>query len=574
MTFAKKPAARKKYRSNSKRNSIRVDSAISGTSTCQEKVQVIPDGKICLEGIVANSDDITDKKNAQEELENHKALLQGIFDAIPARIKVTDAEGKRMLVNKSEAERFGGISEVTPEQSEKFPNLNSEDIREVKSQEVAVVKEGKSFDYIRSRELLDKTIEHDHVIRVPIRDSAGSITGGLHVIYDVSEFKKLELQLRQAQKMEAVGQLAGGVAHDFNNLLQIMSGCAEIAMRTGGDNPQLQVATNQIITAIDRAGNLTRQLLMFSRRKEIHPKTVNLNDLVENLIKLLKRVIGEHIAVNMTPAAVPVIGLVDPGMIEQMVVNLCVNARDAMPNGGILELTLDQVQIDRSAYRKLDLENSGEYICLTVSDSGTGIAEEIRERIFEPFFTTKAEGIGTGLGLSMVYGIIKQHGGSIKVESKLGKGTKFRVYLPRAKMDLKIPKETNSEIIPGGNERILLVEDEVEVLKTLADLLESQGYQVICGRDGEEALNIFQSLHDEIDLVITDVVMPKISGREVVLQVRKLAPAIRIIISTGYTANEANYSFFQEYHLPVIEKPYSPRELFRIVRDSLDAPSQ
>ena len=522
-------------------------------------------------GVIAISEDITERKKAQEDLKSHKALLQGIFDAIPARIKVTDAKGWPMLSNKSEAERYGMSPEKVIKGTENYPNLKEEDVQEVKTQELAVVKNGESFDYIRTRELLDRTVEHDHVIRVPLRDTAGNITGGLHVIYDVSEHKILEMQLRQAQKMEAVGQLAAGVAHDFNNMLQIIQGYGELALIHGQDGGDLTKDLEKILSATNKASNLTRQLLAFGRKQVMRPQNLDLNQVIEHLMKMVRRLIGENILLKIIPGDFtdPVHG--DPGMLEQVILNLCVNARDAMPEGGQLVIETKMFHADLKFCRTHDLDQPGKYVLISVSDKGCGIAPENLQHIFDPFFTTKKVGEGTGLGLSVVFGIIKQHQGVISVFSEPGLGTTFDIYLPMSGNLLKPEKESEtSKPIVNGNETILVAEDEEEVLDLVKRILKKHGYTVLSALDGKEACAIFSEQADSIDLVILDVIMPNMGGKDVYDHIRQIKPDVPVLFSTGYSGKALDSALLSEDNVILLNKPFSPGTFLGKVREELD----
>jgi PAS domain S-box-containing protein len=388
---------------------------------------------------------------------------------------------------------------------------------------------------------------------------------------DVTKRKQLEEQLRQSQKMEAIGQLAGGVAHDFNNLLTAINGYSSLALQRVEDGHLVKPYLEEVKKAGDRAANLTRQLLAFGRKQILQPVALNLNAVVTDMNKMLRRLIGEDI--ELTAKLDPDLGKVmaDPGQIEQVLVNLIVNARDAMPQGGNLTIETTNVEID-SGYVSGQLGvQAGSYVKLAVSDTGVGMDEETRNRIFEPFFTTKEKGKGTGLGLSTVYGIVKQSGGNIWVYSGAGKGTTFKVYLPRAKSIARVNKEKVEEATPrGGSETVLLVEDE-EVVRGLARrILEQAGYSVVEASKADEAIRFCEEHGNEVDLLLTDVVMPEMSGKELADRLKTQRPDLKMLFMSGYTDDAIVHHGVLDSSVEFIQKPFSPADLIEKVRDVLD----
>jgi PAS domain S-box-containing protein len=402
------------------------------------------------------------------------------------------------------------------------------------------------------------------------RDSSGNLIGSAGVLSDIGERKRLEEQLRQAQKMEAVGQLAGGVAHDFNNLLTIIAGYGEILRGQPSLNPLQRDAVNQIISAADSAASLTRQLLAFSRRQVVAPKEIDLNAVVEQLAKMLRRVIGEDVAFTMTLA--PHLGRVraDPGQIEQVLMNLATNARDAMPNGGTLTIETANVSFDETNLRDHPGARPGSYVLLAVTDSGIGMDQATQAHIFEPFFTTKEVGKGTGLGLAAVYGIVKQSEGSIDVRSEPGCGTTFTMYLPRFANPLPSVTQAPRVERPTGSETILVVEDEQQ-LRTLARLvLETSGYTVLGAEDGQRALSIAAEYPGQIDLLLTDVVMPGLSGRQIAERLSARQPGLKVLYTSGYTDDVVVRQGIVYSGVEFLQKPFTPTALVQRVRQVLD----
>jgi two-component system, cell cycle sensor histidine kinase and response regulator CckA len=389
------------------------------------------------------------------------------------------------------------------------------------------------------------------------------------VLVDVTERERLEAQLRQAQKMEAVGQLAGGVAHDFNNLLQVVRGYAELATHRVTDAGRMRDYLTQILRATEGGSHLVRQMLTFSRRDVLRPRALDVNELVDDALKMLRRVIPEHIELRFKPAAPLPTVHADRGMIEQALINLCVNARDAMPDGGLLTLRTSLENLGDEHRTRDGLLKPGRYVVIEVADTGTGIAPEHLGRIFEPFFTTKEAGRGTGLGLSMAYGSIQQHGGTIAVQSELGQGTTFRMHLPVNGEAAAQPPPPGAAAPRGGDECILVAEDSGMVLGLLGELLRGEGYRILEARDGEEALQTFLSHQDEVQLAILDLVMPRLSGAEVYRRIRGLRPALPVLFSTGYSASVVDTAFLEQHRERIIHKPYHPDELYRRVRVAL-----
>ncbi|SPE59690.1 putative Response receiver sensor histidine kinase response regulator, PAS and GAF domain-containing [Verrucomicrobia bacterium] len=404
---------------------------------------------------------------------------------------------------------------------------------------------------------------------------ADHCAGALERIQAQDERKQLEEQLRQAQKMEAIGQLAGGIAHDFNNLLLVMRGNAELLlMNEDAQSPETSDGLKQIIAAAERAANLTRQLLAFSRKQVMQSQPLVLNDVVANLTKMLKRIIGEDIQLQCQYAArLPAIQA-DAGMLEQVLVNLVVNARDAMPQGGQLLVATEHLSLQETDARANPEARPGEVVCLQVRDTGQGIAPENLARIFEPFFTTKEPGRGTGLGLATVYGIIKQHQGWIQVSSQVGVGTTFKIFLPALATAANLPPpETTAAELPGGHEKILLVEDDYSVRLITRRVLESVGYEVWEATSGPEAQRVWEQQAGEFDLLLSDIVMPQgVNGRDLAVQFRIKKPALKIILMSGYSGSVAgkDTEFFRRTQSQFLQKPVSSRTLLETVRRCLD----
>jgi PAS domain S-box-containing protein len=408
------------------------------------------------------------------------------------------------------------------------------------------------------------------VVKTPVRDHQNQIVGLLGSFWDVTEQRALETQLRQAQKMEAVGQLASGVAHDFNNLLTAILGNVSLL---AADLPVAD-PKSELLQAVEKAGTraaeLIQHLLGFSRQTMLHLEPINLNTAIQEIVDILRRTIDPRITIDCR--AVPDLGLVeaDAGQVNQVLMNLCLNARDAMPEGGRLLLETENVVLD-DEYTHLHLEaRAGEFIRLRVNDTGKGIAPEVLPRIFEPFFTTKKPGEGTGLGLAMVFGIIKQHHGWIDCYSEMNHGTRFDIYLPRSrKAGTAISASARGPGPACGTETILLVDDEVMIRNLARTILQRYGYDVLVAEDGRQAVDIYSRENARIDLVILDMTMPHMSGRDTLQQLRVINPQVRVVFSSGYSAEHLR-QLTSEGVAAFASKPYRPEELARTVRCVLD----
>jgi two-component system, cell cycle sensor histidine kinase and response regulator CckA len=407
----------------------------------------------------------------------------------------------------------------------------------------------------------------------PVREPSGEVSRAVGVAIDITRRRQLEAQLLQAQKMEAVGQLAGGVAHDFNNLLTVVIGYARLLLDRGTMPADSTTPLTQIFNAGTRAANLTRQLLVFSSNQPVNRVALDLNEVVREISVMLRRVIGEHIKLDVALHADECPVEADGGMIEQVLMNLAVNARDAMQGGGTLTIKTSHLTLDESAARGRPGARAGEFVCVAVSDSGCGIAPEILQKVFEPFFTTKKEGHGTGLGLSMVFGIVKQHQGWIELESTVGAGTCFRIVLPAVPRTDIVParKTVKPAAVTGGAETMLLVEDDPSVREFAVAVLSGQGYRVLQACSGVDALEVWKWHAPRISLVFSDLVLPDgMGGAELAAKLRKEKPTLRVVLTSGY----ANETIGEEFRPPAgthfIHKPYKPQVLVQAVRDALD----
>jgi nitrogen-specific signal transduction histidine kinase len=388
---------------------------------------------------------------------------------------------------------------------------------------------------------------------------------------DISERKHLEEQLRQAHKMEAVGLLAGGVAHDFNNILTAIIGYGNLAkMKTPADNP-VSDYIDQVLLSSERAAVLTNSLLAFSRKQIINPVPMNINEIIVRIGKLLTRLIGEDIELKMVLEGSDSIILADVSQIEQVLMNLSTNARDAMAIGGTLTIKTAQINLDREFINTHGYGKEGKYVLLSMTDTGIGMDETTQTRIFEPFFTTKAMGKGTGLGLSMVYGIVKQHEGFITVTSEPGIGTTFHIYLPLLQSPVRDVEIQEPLEARKGTETVLLAEDDDSVRNLIVTLLTEAGYTVISSSDGEEAVEAFLKNKDRIRLLILDLIMPKKNGKEVFEAMRKIRPDIKVLFMSGYAADIFEKRDIPEEGLNLLLKPISPTLFLNRVRDTLDS---
>lgn len=391
----------------------------------------------------------------------------------------------------------------------------------------------------------------------------------LGVLRDISDRKALESQLLQSQKLEAIGQLAGEVAHDFNNILTGIIGFTTLAMmKMGKDDPSME-NLDQVIVAANRAAELTKSMLVFSRKQAISPQAINLNDIIKKIEKFLRRIIGEDIDLELSIKQEVLTVNADSGQIEQVLMNLVTNARDAMPKGGMITIESGMVEIDRQFVASHGYGEPGTYAVISFSDSGVGMDETVSKKLFEPFYTTKEAGKGTGLGLSIVYGIIKQHNGFINVYSQLGIGTTYKIYLPLIQTPVDEMHDSKDKVITGGSETILVADDDTFFRELANRVFSMFGYIVITAKNGSEALTIFRENMDKIDLVVLDIIMPKMNGKEAFDEMIKIAPQIKAIFVSGYTSEIINDRGLIDPNLNFVGKPVSPKDLLIKVREVL-----
>ncbi|MFZ0862651.1 MAG: PAS domain S-box protein [Candidatus Sulfotelmatobacter sp.] len=431
------------------------------------------------------------------------------------------------------------------------------------------IRHGQRVEYFESvRVTKDKRYLHVSISVSPIHDAEGQVVGASTIARNITAQKKIEDQLRQSQKMEAVGRLAGGVAHDFNNLLGIVTACSEL-LRNRVDAESVEYIDN-IHEAAKRGASLTRQLLAFSRRQPVQTQLLDLNGRLREVNKLLRPLMGDDVEIVLLPRPATAIIEADPGQLDQIVINLAVNARDAMPRGGKLILETAVLDSDESFAREHPEMIVGRYVMLAVSDNGMGMDEATRSRIFEPFFTTKGTGKGSGLGLATVYGIVKQSGGHIWVYSEPGHGSTFKIYLPSAAHKLGTESETQAQALPPRREgvTILLAEDDVMMRRLTRKMLEEHGYRVLEAEDGKSALEVIGSGHATIDLILTDVVMKGMNGPELVLRLIESHPAMKVVYMSGYTGElVANQGI--DGGIRLLEKPFTRADLLKTIDGAL-----
>jgi two-component system, cell cycle sensor histidine kinase and response regulator CckA len=402
-----------------------------------------------------------------------------------------------------------------------------------------------------------------------VRDGTGQVVFYETFARDITERRQLESQLLQAQKMEAVGRLAGGVAHDFNNLLTVILSYSDLLLEDLPSDAPDREDVEEIRKAAIAASTLTRQLLAFSRQQVLQPRVLDVNEVIAGTEKLLGRLLGEDVRFTTTLAAKLGAVKVDPGQLEQIIMNLAVNARDAMPRGGRLTIETANVELDEAYVRGHPLAQPGRYVMLAVTDTGVGMDAATQARIFEPFFTTKEPGKGTGLGLATVHGIVKQHGGSIWVYSEPGRGTSFKIYLPRVDEPVSPHVATPAEAV-GGSETVLVTEDVAAVRAVAKQMLERQGYTVLEAPDGEAAITLVEQYAEVIHLLLTDVVMPDVSGRELATRLQALRPHLKVLYMSGYTDDAIVRHGILEEGIAYLQKPFTPDTLARKVRAVLD----
>ena len=508
-----------------------------------------------------------ERRRAEDALRKNEEMFRLLFSHNPLPTWVIDRETLNFLEVNEAAVRAYGYS------LEEFKNMTILDFQteDEKIKRPNDLEENRGDGLYRGhwkhRKKDGKTIEVETTVH-ELEYSGKRVR--LIVAQDVSERHILEQQLRQSQKMEAVGRLAGGVAHDFNNLLMVIKGHTELLRNALPPADEYSRKIEQIERAADRASSLTRQLLAFSRLQMLQPKVMNLNDAVADMGRLLPRLIGEDIELAIRPSENLGSIRADASQMEQIIMNLVVNARDAMPDGGKLIIETSNVELDRLYNEKHPIVREGRYVLLCVSDTGMGMSLETQAHIFEPFFTTKAQGKGTGLGLATVYGVVKQSGGFIWVYSELGRGTTFKIYFPRVDQPVeRIEHALVYSEAPRGTETILLTEDERDVREVAREFLESGGYTVIEARDGMEALGLVEKHEGAIDLLITDMVMPRMTGQELAARLKEQRPRLRMLYMSGYSERAAADSLRAEPGVRLLAKPFSRTALLRTVHELL-----
>lgn len=523
-------------------------------------------------GSVVSCRDITQRKRAEGEIIRLTALLDEVQHIAHVGGWEVDLQ-KNTLYWTDETFRIHDTSpsEYTPTIESAIAFYAPESLPIINAAIKGAIEEAEDFNLELKIITAKKRTIVVHTTSKVIRENGKPIKI-LGAFKDITEQKHLEEQLRQSQKMEAIGQLAGGVAHDFNNILTVISGYASLMQLENKLDENQKEAVDQILISSEKAAQLTRGLLAFSRKQVMDPREADLNEIVQHVQKFLFRIIGEDVQFRLILNREKLPVKVDNCQIEQVLINLAANARDAMLNGGCLTIETDLHVIDNEFIDTYAYGELGCYACITVSDTGSGMNEETRNRIFEPFYTTKEIGKGTGLGMAIVYGIVKQHNGFINVYSEQDHGTTFRIYLPIVETEQNVQKEKSERPIPqGGDETILLAEDDINVRKLMASALVKYGYDVIQAADGQEAVNQFIEYQGKIRLILMDMIMPKKNGREVYEEISRICPGVKVLYSSGYTADFIENRGVSEKGIELIMKPVQPMELLRRIRAMLDA---
>lgn len=538
----------------------------------------VSDNRGKITGVIGVATDITERKKAEQALQESEERYRQFFEEDITGDFISRPDGKIVACNPAFARIFGfaSVAEVLAADALiLYPNP------EARQEFLKLLQEKKKLEY-HQMELCRQDGKSVFIIEnvIGLFDEKGHLAWIKGYVFDDTERKlaeqalrQSEEQLRQSQKMEAVGRLAGGVAHDFNNFLTIIIGRCQLLLKRVSRENQLCRDLELIQTTSERAASLTRQLLAFSRKQVLQPKVVDLNEILFNLEKMLRSLTGEDIDLVILPE--PNLGKVkaDPNQLEQVIMNLMVNAREALPQGGKLTIQTANLSLKQEYVGQQFRLPPGSYVALNVSDTGMGMSPETLAHIFEPFFTTKEKGKGTGLGLATAYGIVKQSGGYIEAESTLGKGATFRTYLPRAEETESTPQSVTDKDEPRfGSETVLLVEDEAGVRELIRDFLQQSGYTVLEAESGEKGLEICKSHRDLIQLVITDVVMPKMSGPVLAKKVKKIRPTARVLYISGYTDEAVLQQGVLTSQVAFLQKPFTAEVLARKAQEVLDAP--
>lgn len=518
--------------------------------------------------IAGSHTDITYRKRMEDALRESESKYRKIFEESRDVIFLFDADARLLDINPSAAVVLGYTTEELHDLDIARDIYRNPDDRE------RFLRNLFTNGHVKNMEVEMKRVDGElltvHICASIIRDGEDTITGYMGTIHDMTEHKKMQQQLLQAQKMESIGLLAGGIAHDFNNMLTAIAGYGETIRENIIEDDILLSNVEQILHAAERARELTHNLLAVSRKQILNPKPVLINEVITGMDKLISRIIGEDIELTTELCSRQLTVLADRNQLEQVLINLAANARDAMPTGGRLHITAGHVAPGKETKKIVELDVRGPHAHISVTDTGIGIDAKTRQKIFEPFFTTKEVGKGTGLGLSISYGIIRQHNGAITVESEPGKGTCFSIYLPLIRIEVEKQAPRKEVFSMEGTETVLVAEDEEIVKQFLQGILKRVGYRVVTASDGEEAIALFHRYKDSISLVISDVVMPKKNGREIYDVIRSARRDVRFVFISGYTADVILQKGIFNEGVDFITKPFSKNDILRKVREVLD----